>query len=194
MMEDTIIFIDAGFLSKLSKHFGNGEYLKFDIFEFSKILAKKQNLFFKHIYYYTAPPFQSSHPNENENKRKENYDRFVNKLSKNKTITIREGRVQRINDNGSTKYTQKGVDTLLTMDLMSVPIKHNPIKKIILIACDSDFVPVINNLNSIGIITILLTYFDRKRNSNFSSSNELMQAVSRCVQITKQNFEDSNSN
>ncbi len=30
-MDKTLVFIDAGFLSKLSKHFGDGKYLIFDI-------------------------------------------------------------------------------------------------------------------------------------------------------------------
>ena len=190
-MEKTLIFIDAGFLSKLSKYLGEGKYLKHNIFTLSKVLLKKQNLFYEHIFYYTAPPFQSSIPSENENKRKENYDKFVKILSKNKSITIREGRCQKINTNGKVDYNQKGVDTLLTMDLMGVPIKYSHIKNIILIACDSDFVPVIKNLDSLGIKTILLTYFDKKRGSNFSSSNELMQTVSKYVQITKEDFEES---
>lgn len=35
-MEETLVFIDAGFLSKLSKYFGGGEYLKYNIINFSK--------------------------------------------------------------------------------------------------------------------------------------------------------------
>ena len=106
-------------------------------------------------------------------------------------MTVREGRCQKVNNNGEIDYNQKGVDTLLTMDLMSIPVRYPKIKTILLIACDSDFVPVIKNLDSLGIKVILLTYFDKKRNSNFSSSNELMQIVSKYVQITKQDFEDA---
>ena len=32
-MNNTLIFIDEGFLSKLSKYFGEGKYLKFDRFK-----------------------------------------------------------------------------------------------------------------------------------------------------------------
>ena len=112
-------------------------------------------------------------------------------MSKDKIITIREGRCQRIINKNKTEYHQKGVDTLLTMDLMNVPIKYKDIKKIILIACDSDFVPVIKNLDNLGVETILYIYFDRKRKSIFSTSNELIQTVSRYVSITKEDFEDS---
>lgn len=39
-MEMTLVFIDAGFLSKLSKHFGEGKYIKHNLFTLSKVLAK----------------------------------------------------------------------------------------------------------------------------------------------------------
>ena len=35
-MDKTLVFIDDGFLSKLSKHFGNGKYLKIHRKDFSK--------------------------------------------------------------------------------------------------------------------------------------------------------------
>jgi uncharacterized LabA/DUF88 family protein len=187
-MKRTLVFIDAGFLSKLSKHFGKGRYLKFDIISFSKRLAKKQNLEMEHIFYYTAPPFQSSKPNEDERLRREKYDSFIRKLSENKMITIREGRCQKITEGGKTTYHQKGVDTLLTMDLMNVPIKRKNVRKIILIACDSDFVPIIKNLEELGVKTVLYIYFDKTRNSIFSTSNELIKSVSEYVKLRKGDF------
>jgi hypothetical protein len=48
-MNKTLVFIDEGFLSKVSKHFGEGEYLKFDKIKFAKTISKKQNLFCEHI-------------------------------------------------------------------------------------------------------------------------------------------------
>ena len=68
-MEKTIIFIDAGFLSKLSKYFGRNKYLTYDLVDFSKNLAKKQNLECEHIYFYTASPFQSDFPIKEESER-----------------------------------------------------------------------------------------------------------------------------
>ena len=72
-----------------------------------------------------------------------------------------------------------------------VPIKYPLIKKIILIACDSDFVPVIQNLESLGVKVILYIYFERKRKSNFSTSNELIKTVSKYAIITKKDFENA---
>ena len=73
-MDDTIVFIDAGFLSKLSKHFGNGKYLVYNLVDFSRNLSKKQNLNCKKIFYYTAPPFLSQRPSPEEIKKKKYYD------------------------------------------------------------------------------------------------------------------------
>ncbi len=40
-MNKTLVFIDEGFLSKISKFFGKGEYLKFDKIKFAKMISKK---------------------------------------------------------------------------------------------------------------------------------------------------------
>lgn len=190
-MDDTLVLIDAGFLSKLSKYLGKGKYLKFDIIQFSFNLAKKQNLFCKHIYYYTAPPFQSNKPVKLEKSMKENYDKFIQKLSNKTNITIREGRCQRIvKDDGKFDYNQKGVDTLLTMDLMRIPLEYSKIKEVILIACDSDFVPTIEYLKRFHIKVILYTYYENRK-SKFSTSNELIQTVSKYVLIEKEDFNKS---
>ncbi|HDZ61139.1 MAG TPA: NYN domain-containing protein, partial [Candidatus Pacearchaeota archaeon] len=133
-MEDTLVFIDEGFLSKLSKYFGNGAYIKIDYLKLAKNLAKKQNLSCKHLFYYTAPPFQGTPPADDEKTRKEGYDKFIIALSKNKEITVREGRCQKIINNiGQVDYKQKGVDALMVSDMVSVPIRYPKIKKIILV-------------------------------------------------------------
>lgn len=85
------VFIDAGYLSKLCKHFGKDKYLKLDILKFSRYLCSKINLHCKHIFYYTAPPFQSANPTKKEVRLQSGYDSFINKLRKNNGITIREG-------------------------------------------------------------------------------------------------------
>ncbi len=187
-MENTLVFIDAGFLSKVSQNFGKGEYLSFDLFEFPKFIAKKQNLLCKKTFYYTAPPFISDKPSTEETKRKKNYDNFIGKLSKNKDFTIREGRVQRLKIDGDFVYKQKGVDSLAVIDLVNVVIDYPDVKKIIIIASDSDFVPVINNLKMRGIKTILYTYYEKGRKAMFSTSNELIKSVYKYVLLTKEDF------
>ncbi|MBU2639358.1 MAG: NYN domain-containing protein [Nanoarchaeota archaeon] len=186
--EDTLVFLDAGFLSKLSKHFGNGKYLVYDISKFSRHISKKQKLTCRHSFYYTAPPFVSGKPSKREAKRKKLYDNFIAKLSKKKDFTIREGRCQRLKIDGKFEYIQKGVDSLVVIDLMNVNINYPKIKKIILIASDSDFVPVIDDLKKKGIKTTLYTYYERGRKAKFSTSNELIKSVDKYVLLTKEDF------
>lgn len=183
-LEKTLIFIDAGYLSKLSKHFGKGKYLKIDVIKFAKHLAIKQNLWCDHIFYYDAPPFQSEKPTEEESRRKAGYDVFIDKLKKNKEVTVREGRLQKI----GKKFTQKGVDTLLTMDL-SEESRARKIKTIILLACDTDFVPILNNLRERNNIKVVLYYYtDLKRGSRFSMSNYILTACDFKCLLTEEYF------
>lgn len=189
-MEETIVFVDAGFLSKLSKYFGGGKYLKYDLIKFCEEISRKQSLICKKIFYYTAPPFQPTNPTKEESERKDKYDRFIKKISQNQKINVREGRCQKLfNKDGYSNYFQKAVDSLIVIYLMSLPIKNKEIKKIILIACDSDLVPVIDELKNYNIDSILYTFFTKKRDTNFSRSTHLMGAVSRYVKLTKNDFD-----
>jgi len=191
-MEETLIFIDEGFLDKLTKLFGKGVRLKFDKFEFAKRIAEKQRLFCRHLFYYTAPPFQGTPPTEKEKSMKEGDDKFIFSLSKNKNIAVREGRCQKIiNQKGEVEYNQKGVDVLLTIDLNHIKEDFPEINKIILISSDTDFCPIIRDVKKRGDIEVILyTYFDRKRGSKFSLSNELIKSVYKYVLLTKKYFED----
>ena len=190
-MEETLIFIDAGLLSKLSRYLGKGKYLVYDIIKFAKNLARKENLTCRQIFYYTAPPFQSEPPLKEEIKRKERYDKFIKKLQKNKEVIIREGRCQRLKIDGLFIYKQKAVDSLMIMDLMRIPIDCPNIKKIIILASDSDFVPIIKYLRELNVEIILYTNYSKKRESNLSRSNELLKVVNRYVELTKRDFDDA---
>ena len=190
-MSNTLVLLDAGFLSKLSKHFGKGNYISYDILKLAENLSRKQNLFCKKIFYYTAPPFQSSRPTKDEAQRYRRYEKFKDKLSKNKMIIMREGRCQRIIIGDKAIYKQKAVDSLAVIDMMSVSLDYPEIKKIILVASDSDFVPVVSELKKRDIKIILYTYYEKNRKSLFSTSNELIKSVSKYVLLTKQDFDNS---
>ena len=189
-MEETLVFIDEGFLDKLTKLFGDGKRIRYDKLDFSKRIAKKQNLICKHVFYYTCPPFQSDKPTKEEAERKKSHDRFIVALSKDKNLTTREGRCQRILNNiGEFEYHQKGVDTLLTIDLGHIKDDSPNIRKIILVSSDTDFCPAIKDIkNRSKIEVILYTYFDRKRKSRFSLSNELIACCSKYFKLIKEDF------
>ena len=186
---DALVFVDEAFLSKLSKHIGDGKYIKFDKILFAEKLANKEGLLCKQIFYYLAPPFQSGLSTKDEEKKKEGYDKFVQKLREN-GVVVREGRCQRLKVDGKFEYHQKGVDVLLAMDLTSIPYKYPEIKTVILISSDSDFVPVIKYLYECGLRTVLYTYYEKKRNTSFSRSNHLIKSVYKYVCLTKEYFGD----
>jgi uncharacterized LabA/DUF88 family protein len=191
-MEETLVFIDEGFLSQLSKHLGNGKYLKIDYLKFAKNLAKKESLFLKHLFYYTAPPFQSEPLTDDQTNRKKGYDKFIASFGKNKEVTIRQGRCQRVmNDRGDYEYHQKGVDALMVSDMVSVPIKFPDIKTIILVTSDTDFCPIIGDVTNLGIKVILYTYYEKKRHSKFSVSHHLIDCCENTTYITKKDFEEA---
>lgn len=187
-MEQTIVFLDAGYVSALSKYFGEGKPLRVDLQDFAYVLSQDQNKKCIATYYYTAPPYQSTVPTEEERERKARYDKFIAKLKMKKAFMIREGRCQKKQD-GS--YAQKGVDTLLVMDLMRLPIDDPAVKHIILVSSDTDFVPVLEALRKQGIHVTLYHYTDRIRRSQFSLSNHLLAACDKRVQLTKEHFEKS---
>jgi uncharacterized LabA/DUF88 family protein len=184
IMEETILFIDGGYLSYISKYFGKGRPLKYKIEKFAINLVKERNFIVKEIYYYTAPPFQNPIPSEEENERKRNYDKFIGKLKLAKPpIIVREGRCQKIDDS----FQQKGVDTLMTMDLLRVPKKMN-VKDIIIITSDTDFVPIIRDIKQDGVNPILAYFTDKRRKSAFSLSNHLWKVCNIKILIRKEHF------
>ena len=181
-MKSTIVFIDAGYLSFISKFFGKGKPLKYKMETFANNLAKTKGFECKKIYFYTAPPYQSSKPTIEENKRRANYDKFILKL-KEVEINVREGRCQKIDNT----YQQKGVDTLLTIDLSRIPKKES-ITDVIVLTSDTDFVPIINDLSEDGINVILAYFTDKKRKSGLSLSNHLWKACKDKIKIRKEYF------
>lgn len=120
------------------------------------------------------------------------YQNMTKMLRRKKWITLREGRCQKIiNQQGKEEFSQKGIDALIILDIYDVKENYLDIKKIILIASDSDFVPVIERMKQKGFEIIVYTYFDRKRNSRFSTSNQLLNVASKWVKLNEKYFSDN---
>mgnify|MGYP003968648401 FL=1 len=188
MSKDTLIFVDNGFFRLVQKEFESKLNKKTRFLKSFRNFCENENLNLKHLFFYTAPPYQSEKSSEKEIVLKRNYDNLSRLLGYKKWITLREGRCQRLKVDGNFKYSQKGVDILLAMDLMRFDRTFQTVKKIILIICDSDFVPAINRLKEEGIEVIVYTYFDRIRGSPFSRYNELLGSASRWVKLRKEDF------
>jgi uncharacterized LabA/DUF88 family protein len=185
MLRETIVFIEDKYLSLINKHFGNGTPLPIDHNQFAITLARSQGLWCKEAYLYTAPPFQSSPPTEEEAERKSRYDKFVSKMNRIPNFHVREGRCQKVDG----KFKQKGVDTLITMDLFDAHKKN--INTVILLTCDTDFVPILNKIRQNGMKVILFYFNDFIRHSKFSMSNHILTACDQPVLLTKEHFEKS---
>jgi len=180
-MENAIVFIDNGYLKLILKEFNN---IKIDAKKLSFILCKKLDFWCDSIYFYDAPPYQNPNSLYDRN-RKRSYDKFISKLKEN-DIIVREGRCQKI----GSEFHQKGVDTLLTMDLLSIPEEKN-VTNIVLISCDTDFVPVLNKIREKGLKVYLFHYTDYKRGSMFSMSNYLDTACDKIILIKKEDLDNS---
>ena len=188
-MDKVLIFVDDGFFKLVKKHFQKKLNKKLKFMKTFRNICEKEKLFLERLFIYMAPPYQSEMPTGKEDKLKQNYDNMRKMLSKKDWVTIREGRCRRLKINNKFEYCQKGVDTLLVMDLIKTPIVFPDVKKIILIASDSDFIPAIKDLKSQGIEIILYTYFDKRRHSKFSTSNQLLKVVSKWVKLKSEDFD-----
>jgi len=189
-MENTLVFVDDGFFGLVKKHFQNQDKKPKKYLQTFRNICKKENLNLSHLYVYTAPPYQSSAPNKIEMFLMSKYQNMTKMLRKKKWITLREGRCQKIiNKQGEEEFSQKGIDALIILDMYDIRENYPGIKKVILIASDSDFVPVIERMKQKGFEIILYTYFDRKRNSRLSTSNHLLKVASKWVKLQKEDFE-----
>ncbi|MGC8680345.1 MAG: NYN domain-containing protein [Candidatus Micrarchaeia archaeon] len=197
-LPEVIIFIDGHYLSLIAQSLNN---LKIDFYKLSKALAKEEKLWWHSTYYYYSPPYQSNPPTYEERIKQSNYDKFINVIKQLKNFTVREGKCQKLPDG----YHEKEVDILLTIDLMKLKfnkLTDKPIKNIILITTDSDFVPVIKELREDNI-NIILYYYNGSINNNkvifpYSLSNtcnktqELTPDLLRNVQLIKDENKDKN--
>jgi len=188
-MEDTLVFVDDGFFGLVKKYLQKKTGKSLNYLQTFRNICKKEKFNLKHLFIYTCPPYQSPKPSEKEDFLMSRYQNMTRMLRKKKWLTLREGRCQKfVNSEGKEDFCQKGVDALVIMDMYDFKEKYPDIKKIILIASDSDFVPVIERMKQKGIEVILYTYFDRKRHSRFSTSNQLLKVASRWVKLNERDF------
>lgn len=189
-MEDTLIFVDDGFFGLVKKHFQKEDGKPKRYLQTFRNICIKEKLNLKHLYIYTAPPYQSPKPTKKEDFLMSKYQNMTKMLRAKKWITLREGRCQRVlNEDGTFDYYQKGVDALVIMDMYEIKDNYPSVKKIILIASDSDFIPLIDRMKQRGYEIIIYTYFDRIRKSKFSTSNHLLKVASKWKKLAREDFE-----
>jgi len=134
-----VIYVDGGYLDKaLERDFSSA---RIDLGRFSDLLLDPHDELIR-TYYYTCPPYQSSPPTQDERRRKSRYDSFRHNIGQLDRFEIREGELKRRTSpfGGRPIYIQKGVDTLLCVDLLSHSLTSR-IDKAILVAGDKDLIP-----------------------------------------------------
>jgi uncharacterized LabA/DUF88 family protein len=161
-----VLFIDGGYLAKISKGFGMP---KLDFLALSEMLCKGgDNDDYDdgdrlRTYYYYCMPFQGTPPSSEESSRYGRADKFVKTLTKLPKFEVRLGRFQKIQNglssDGAAAYVQKGIDVMLAVDLVKMSWSKQ-IDRAIMLAADSDFVYAVQTAKDAGVST-RLCYSDR---------------------------------
>lgn len=127
------IFIDGGYIDKVLQ---NEFQVRIDYAKLPEVVSHGKELL--RTYYYNCLPYQSNPPTEDEKARFSKAQRFHKMLTRLPKYEIRLGRLARRGDD----YEQKGIDTLLSIDLVNLAATKQ-ISDAILIAGDYDYVPAI---------------------------------------------------
>lgn len=159
------IFIDGAYFKEVLKSFG-APRISYELLSEFVLNNGEERL---RTYYYDCPPFEDTHPDENNRRLVSNFEKFINAVEKIPRFQTRLGRLTRYATLDGYKYTQKEVDILLAVDLVRLACRQQ-IHRAVIVGGDSDFVPAIDVAKEEGVIISLL-YF------NFPKPHdELLQA------------------
>ncbi len=118
----------------------------FNYYKFSRILAKDRRLI--RLYYYSGLRNEQEDP-----KKYQSQKGFFDQMRRTPFCTLRLGRLVKRGD----AYIEKGVDVLLTVDLIRLA-RLNNYDTAILVSGDGDFVEAVKDVQDMGK-NIELTYF-----------------------------------
>ena len=150
------IFIDGGYLLKqVRNHRVTPDYEKLADFFLAPLRASVP-LDLMRCYFYYCPPWTSEQPTDDEKKRLETFDEFVEELESLDRWALRLGKLEKRFDGKKEYFEQKRVDVLLSCDL----VRHaaaGHIQHAVLIAGDSDFIPAVEAAKHSGVTITLFT-------------------------------------
>ncbi len=178
MMGNTAIFVDLGYLSYITKRFGN---TKVDYNKLPATVLDKTHENHYRTYVYHCPPYQGNPPTAEEKLRKSKYDRYIFSLSRTNRLILRAGRLVK---KGNTTFIQKGVDTYFAIDLVKLSLRET-IKTAILIAGDSDFVPAIKEAKEQGVVVKTYYYPGTVHSTLQQASDEMIEITPEFLQSIK---------
>lgn len=142
------VLVDAGFLSKVNMANGGTKL------DFEKVFLKMRcEIPLLRNYYYDCKPYVGTTPTKEEREKQASYDKFTEYIQKIKQTECKFGRLQKIGE----QYTQKGVDTLIAIDITTLATKRL-VTHISLFTGDSDLIPAIQVAKNEGVIINLFTH------------------------------------
>jgi len=139
------VFIDGAYLDHILEALGRP---RIDYEKFSDATCRGTERL--RTYYYHCYPFQSNPPTAEERARHASADRFYHTLRRLTRFEVRLGRLQIIDG----KFRQKGIDTLLSIDLVELAATGQ-VSKAVMVAGDSDFAPAARRARDKGVIVDL---------------------------------------
>jgi uncharacterized LabA/DUF88 family protein len=148
-MSDTVVLIDGEYVRHIFKKRGFRVNIP-DLVGKTLDQLGIQDSSLLRVYFYTSPPYQPEHPNEEEKQRYKGFQKFINFLEMQDSFQIRLGKTEKRKEG----FSQKMVDVLLSIDLVELSAKAK-IRTAILMAGDSDFVPAVKKAKDNGVKVIL---------------------------------------
>ena len=148
-MDRCVIFIDAGYLSEILRRKGSP---RIDFKKLSEKLSGDMDRL--RTYYYTSMPHQSDPPTDDEKQRYIKTNKFINYLKHVPRFEVKLGRLQKITGPDGDRYTQKGVDMMLGVDMVRMSWSKQ-IQKAVVMTADSDFAYAVQTAKDAGVITQL---------------------------------------
>jgi uncharacterized LabA/DUF88 family protein len=154
------IFIDGGYLEKIIKNeFGE---IPIDFAKLVEVLTDGRELL--RTYYYNCLPYQSNRPTQEESQRFAKKEGFFSYLRRLPRFSVRLGKLafRGLGGDGKKVFEQKGIDTLLSIDMVNLAATKQ-VSNIILLAGDSDYIPAVEVVKTHGVGVIL--YHSQKKDS-----------------------------
>jgi uncharacterized LabA/DUF88 family protein len=178
------LFIDAGYLERVRVDvFGvpsGGRKVPFPL-DYKRLPAMLAGGAINKIFYYDCLPYVQEPPLPAEYALMEGRQKFWDFLARQKGWIIRQGRLEARGPKGAVWYTQKRVDVMLAVDLTRLAWRQE-IKEAVLLAGDSDFVPLIEDAKSAGVKI-------RLRYAPGTAHEDLVRACHEAVPLTLSQLE-----